>query len=256
MSNTSKKLLGEFFASFFLGLFGLGVVVSMVVFGAVQGTFQFGISFAIIIATVITFFNKVGGAHFNPSVTIALAVWGKFPKKLVLPYVSMQILGWGLGSLVLYIIFGGAIADFEVANGIVRGAPESALTAGIFFCSTPDVWRGTLAEFAMTFILLFTVASFTDKNNPNRPSPELFPILLALLVGHMVMFGAGFTGTALNFARDFGPRVVAYLLGWGNVAFPGTWWVYLIGPIAGGICGWGFYEKVVSKWLIQPEGAD
>ena len=251
MSNPVKQLLGEFFASFFLGLFGLGVVVNMVVYGTVTGHFQFGISFALIIAAVITIFGKVSGAHFNPSVTIAMAVFGKFPKKMVLPYVVMQILGWGTGALVLYAIFGPAITNYELANGIVRGSAESAATAGIFFCSTSNVWTGLLAEFAMTFILLFAVCSFTDENNPSRPSPELFPILLALLVGHLVMFGAASTGTALNFARDFGPRLAAWLLGWGKVAFPGQWRVYLVGPIAGGICGVGFYEKVVSRWLIQ-----
>jgi glycerol uptake facilitator protein len=67
----------------------------------------------------------------------------------------------------------------------------------------------------------------------------------------MVMFGASTTGTALNFARDFGPRVAAWLLGWGDVAFPGVWWIYLVGPIAGGVCGVGFYEKIMGKWLIQ-----
>jgi glycerol uptake facilitator protein len=250
MSKASKQLLGEFFASFFLGFLGLGVVVSMVVYGSVTGMVQFAISFALIIATVITAFNKISGAHFNPSVTIAFAVFGKFPKKMVIPYVLAQILGWCAGALMLYAVFGPAITQYELAHGIVRGSPESAATAGIFFCSTANIWNGLLAEFAMTFVLLLAVCSFIDENNPNRPSPELFPILLALLVGFLVMFGGSISGTALNFARDFGPRVAAWLLGWGNVAFPGVWWVYLVGPVAGGICGVGFYEKIMSKWLI------
>lgn len=250
MKNTAlKQLLGEFFASLMLGYLGLGVVTSMVVYKSVVGTLEFGLSFAIIIAVVVTIFNPISGAHFNPAVTLSLATCNLFPKKMVIPYWIMQILGWGCGSALLYLTFGGDISAFEKAHSIVRGAPESINTAVIFFCTTKSAWTGIIAEFFMTMILMLAVYAFIDPRNQWRPTPPFFPIMVGLTVGFLVAFGGSMTGTALNPARDFGPRVVAWLLGWGNVAFPGMWYVYWIGPLLGGVAAGPFYNLCISKWF-------
>lgn len=249
MSTSVKQLVGEFFASLFLGYLGLGVVVSMVVYKSVNGVMEFGIAFALVIAVVITIFNPISGAHFNPSVTFGFAVWGMFPKKMVIPYWIMQILGWGVGAALLYLTFGPDIVNFELANGIVRGTPESMASAGIFFCTTKNVWIGMFAEFCMTAFLLIVVSSCIDPNNPNRPTPALFPLIIGLTVGFLVAFGASLTGTALNPARDFGPRLFCWLMGWGEAAFPSVWYVYWIGPLLGGAAGVGFYTKFLAKLL-------
>lgn len=255
MNTTVKQLLGEFFASLFLGYLGLGVVVSMVVYGSVTGMLQFGLTYAFVIACVVAVFNAVSGAHFNPAVTLGLAAWGYFPKKMVLPYWLMQFLGWGAGAALLYVTFGADITAFEAANGIVRGAPESAATAGIFFCSVKDPLIGILTEFVMTFFLVMVVFAFIDPKNANRPTPALFPIMVGLTVAFLVSFGGSMTGTAINPARDFAPRVVAWLFGWGGVAFPGVWYVYFIGPLLGGVAGGGFYKLVVSKLICSVDPA-
>ena len=52
-------------------------------------------------------------------------------------------------------------------------------------------------------------------------------------------FGAN-AGYAINPARDLGPRFLAWLTGWGEVAFPGVhgyFWVPIVGPLVGGVVG-------------------
>lgn len=249
MKTTTKQLCGEFLASLILGYLGLSVVVSMVVYGSVTGVMQFGIAFSLIIACDIMIFNPISGAHFNPAVTLSLAIWNGFPKRMVLPYWIVQFLGWFAGAILLYVTFGADISAFEAANGIVRGSAESAATAGIFICNTKIPWVGILAETMMTAFLVIVVNACIDPKNGNRPSAALFPWAIGFSVGFLVMFGASLTGTALNPARDFGPRVAIWFLGWGEVAFPGKWFVYWIGPLLGGILGGGVYKLFLSKLI-------
>lgn len=247
MKEEMKQFVGEFFASFILGLMGLGVLVSVVIYETVFGLFEFGICFALIIAFVVTIFNPVSGAHFNPAVTFGMAIWGGFPKKMVLPYWLAQFTGWGAGAGVMYFLFRQDIAAYELANNIVRGTSESAVTAGMFYCSTENPLIGIVAECIMTGFLVFMIFIFTDERSTNRPSPERFPIIIGLLVGFLVAFGGALTGTALNPARDFGPRVFAWLAGWDGIAFSGNWLVYFVGPLLGAVLGGGIFQKLMTK---------
>ncbi len=62
------------------------------------------------------------------------------------------------------------------------------------------------------------------------------------------------TGFAMNPARDFGPKVFAWLAGWGNVAFTcgrrhSLFLVLLFGPIVGAIVGAFAYRKLIGRHL-------
>ncbi|NPV72029.1 MAG: hypothetical protein HPY55_15595 [Firmicutes bacterium] len=49
-------------------------------------------------------------------------------------------------------------------------------------------------------------------------------------------------------ARDLGPRILAYLLGWGKMAFPGPrgeWWLFSLVPVLGGISGGLVFHRVI-----------
>lgn len=56
----------------------------------------------------------------------------------------------------------------------------------------------------------------------------------------------------MNPARDFGPRLFAFLSGWGQQALPGNnyFWVPIVGPIMGAGLGGLLYEKVLSASLV------
>ena len=71
---------------------------------------------------------------------------------------------------------------------------------------------------------------------------------------------APLTQAGLNPARDFGPRLFAYLAGWGRIAIPGPrggfFTVYILGPIVGGLIGGFVYQYLLRPFLPRrAEGA-
>jgi glycerol uptake facilitator protein len=99
------------------------------------------------------------------------------------------------------------------------------------------------------FLLMFVFALTDERNQP--PKSNLAPLLIGLAVAAIGMsFGAN-AGYAINPARDFGPRVFAWLTGWGQVALPGAHgyvWVPIIGPLIG-VVGAILYDLFVGDTL-------
>jgi glycerol uptake facilitator-like aquaporin len=70
------------------------------------------------------------------------------------------------------------------------------------------------------------------------------PGLIGLTVGSLIAVLAPLTQAGFNPARDFGPRIVAFLAGWKTVAFQSCW-VYILGPIVGAVAGAAIADKVL-----------
>jgi glycerol uptake facilitator-like aquaporin len=90
-----------------------------------------------------------------------------------------------------------------------------------------------------------------DRPLPRALAEELLGTYLLVLFGTGSVAAAVFTSAQVgwNPARDFGPRVVAYLLGWGAIAIPGPaggFWAYIVGPLIGGALG-GFAWQVLAR---------
>jgi glycerol uptake facilitator protein len=260
MSRIPKWVIGEFFGTFLLVFFGCGSVCAGVTTGAQVGVFQVAIVWGLGIATAIHLTGALSGAHLNPAVTLSMAVWSDFPKARVLPYVVTQLLGAFAASAVLCFVFGDALAAYEKANGINRGAPGSEASAMVFgeFFPSPggkpltDEARTRMsapaafgAEVIGTAVLLLVIFCTTDERNKARPQ-----ILTAAAIGLTVMLLITLLGpltmACLNPARDFAPRLFSSLAGWGGVPFAanGHGWltVYILAPLIGGLLGGGLYR--------------
>jgi len=106
---------------------------------------------------------------------------------------------------------------------------------------TPTV--AFLAEVVGTAILGFVIFALTNAKNTVMKSGFVPPII-GLTVGSLISVMAPLTQAGFNPARDFGPRIVAYLAGWKTVAFQG-WWVYVVAPIVGAATGAFVADKVL-----------
>jgi glycerol uptake facilitator protein len=255
-----KWAIGEFFGTFLLVFFGCGSICAAVATGAQVGIFQVAIVWGIGIATAIYLTGSLSSAHLNPAVTIASAAWSRFPLRLVIPYIVVQMVGAFAAAALLYSIFGGAIAAYEAKHGIVRGAEGSEATAMVFgeYFPNPggkaltDETRGTMtpgrafgAEVAGTAILLLVIFCATDERNATRPQ-ILTAATIGLTITLLISLLGPLTMACFNPARDLAPRVFSSLAGWRSVPFTtnGFGWltVYIIAPIVGGLLGGGIYR--------------
>ena len=107
----------------------------------------------------------------------------------------------------------------------------------------------------MTMLLLIAILALIDEFNPQSPRSNLSPFFIGIAVAAMVAIGGPLTMTALNPARDFGPRLFGYLAGWGHVAIPGPrgneWWLYILAPTIGGLLGGAIYAAGFGRWLAN-----
>jgi aquaglyceroporin related protein, other eukaryote len=160
----------------------------------------------------------ISGAHLNPAVTLANCVYRKFPWKKFPSYMFAQTLGAFVASGIVYANYKSAIDVYEGGPDI-RTVPgySSTATAGIF-CTYPASFMTRTGQFFSEFIastiLMFCI--YALKDDANIGAGNLTPLCL-----FFVIFGIGAcfgweTGYAINFARDFGPRLMSYFLGYGH----------------------------------------
>ncbi|KAA6324010.1 Glycerol uptake facilitator protein, partial [termite gut metagenome] len=105
-----------------------------------------------------------------------------------------------------------------------------------------------------TFLLVLTIFGLTEDANAGRPSNTITPLFIGLTVSSIIWLIAPLTQAGLNPARDFGPRLVTWLFGWGDAAFPdrcgGFFWVYILAPIAGGLIA-ALLEPVMKRFTTK-----
>jgi aquaglyceroporin related protein len=158
------------------------------------------------------------GADLNPAVTFANCVFRKFSWRKLPTYMLAQTLGAMAAALVVYGNYKSAIDQFEGSreSRTVPGYSNHS-TAGIF-CTYPAAFMTKTGQFFSEFIasaiLMFCIYALKDDGNIG--AGKLTPLAL-----FFVIFGIGAcfgweTGYAINFARDFGPRLVSYMLGYGH----------------------------------------
>lgn len=269
-----RILFAEGVGTFLLVFLGCGAVHAAVLLGAQSGIWQVAIVWGLAIMLAIFTVGSISGAHINPAMTIAFAVWGRFPWNRVASYVLAQLLGAIAAALVLLGLFGGFLAAKEREKGVVRGEPGSIVTAMCFgeyfpnpgpLATSAGPYDPTahaelrarfghlaafLAEFLGTAILGCVVFAVTDDRNGGRPAANLAPVFIGLTVAALISVLAPLTQAGFNPARDLGPRLVAYFAGWKSIAIPGLgdpgWLtVYILAPILGGVAGGGLHQH----WL-------
>jgi len=278
-----KKCLAEFLGTYLLILFGCGAVHASVLTGAQSGLWQVAIVWGIAIMLAVYTVGAVGGAHINPAITLAFAVWGRFPRRSVLPYILAQFTGAFLAAATLFVLFNPYLKAREQEKHVVRGSPGSEITAmcyGEYFPSPGPLSNAEgpysvdahqrlnvlvseptafFAELLGTLVLAMVVFAVTDERNSEAPPGGLAPVFIGLTVSALISVIAPLTQACFNPARDFGPRLFAFLAGWGSIALPGTrgsgfLTVYIIAPILGATIGSGLYVHVLRT--PNPAGDD
>ena len=241
----SKEFKGETLGTFMLVLFGCGSVAVSVLFNAYSGLMQIALAWGIGVTLSIYLTRHLSCAHLNPAVTIAMVLSKRMKAKKLPVYLTAQFFGAFLAGLAIYVLFSPSISAFESAHSIVRGSAESVQTAkmfGEYYAATGSTSVVSLplaigAEAFGTFLLVIMIFALTEGCNVGRPHDAMAPLFIGLTVSSIICLVAPLTQAGLNPARDFGPRMVAWMTGWGAATFPdqngGFFLVYVLGPIIG-----------------------
>jgi glycerol uptake facilitator protein len=255
LAGTVGEMIGEFFGTGVLILFGDGCVATFALYtklGGVATPFAnnwpviiFGWGFAVMLGIYVA--GAISGAHINPAVTLGLAVTGRHPWNKVPQYWLAQILGAFVAGGILWFVYQGALQN-TIAGGSVN------LTIGGVFYTSPKAFVGTFGafgdEFLGTALLVAMILAIVDARN-QPVQGNLNPLIIGLLI---VAIGASFglnTGYAINPARDFGPRLwIALFSGFESFSQNNYYfWIPIVGPLLGGVVGAFVFDYTIGKVL-------
>jgi glycerol uptake facilitator protein len=204
-----NPFIAELIGTMLLIIFGDGVVANVLLNkskGQNSGWIVIATGWAMAVAVGVYASWPISGAHINPAVTIGLAVIGKFPWAMVVPYIIAQMIGAFLGAVIVWLAYR---RHFE--------ATENADFKLLVFCTEPAIrdYPGNLVtEIIGTFTLLFGVLSMLFFIDPKQPwvGNSLGPWVVTVLIWAIGLSLGGPAGYAINPARDLGPRIAHALL--------------------------------------------
>ncbi len=278
------RCFAEVVGTFILVFFGCGAIHAAVLAGAHTGLWQVAIVWGVSIMLAVYVVGGISGAHINPAITVALALWGRFSWSGVLPYVVSQVAGAFLAAATLFFLYGSFLSAKEQEKRVTRGGPGSEITAMCYgeyfpspgpFAVSPEPYSrekhdrfnervsepvAIFAEVIGTLLLALVVFAVTDERNVAAPLGRLAPVFIGLTVAALISVIAPLTQACFNPARDFGPRLFTWFAGWGEIALPGPrglgfLTVYILAPTVGAALGGGLYSRLLRPTLPAPKGS-
>ena len=210
---SAPKYLAELLGTFLFMMIGYA---SIAAFGATgvptSGLLVVPFSFGFGLLAAIVAFGHVSGGHYNPAVTIAMVLDKRTTPIEAVGYIVAQVIG-AIGAAALVMV---AVSKDAVAAGITK--PGTGITeTGALILET-------------TFSAIFLVVILTASKRAGTLAAIVIP--LTLLAIHFAI--ATLSGASVNPARSLGSALVG-----GDLA---GIWIYIVGPVVGGIIGWGVFR--------------
>ncbi|KAI8868217.1 aquaporin-9 [Ramicandelaber brevisporus] len=252
-----REYLAEFFGTFILLFLGDSVVAMAVLHSATLPgasaylTMAIGWAVALICAMCVT--GSISGGHYNPAVTITLAVHRGFPWRKVPGFICAQIVGAFAGAALTYAQYRHLLDEYDDGHRQIIGPKGSAGIFTTFRSESVSNFGAAWNEFVTTAMLVVCVLGCSDPRNtmfPTAKTPALIPNASACILIGVVMcigMGSGF-GCSLNPARDLGPRIFTSIAGWGYQVFTVQsyyFWISSVVPVVGAISGGYIYDMLV-----------
>lgn len=225
-----RKLSAEFFGTFWLVFGGCGSAVLAAAFPELGiGFAGVALAFGLTVLTMAYAVGGISGGHFNPAVSLGLALANRFSWKELIPYWIVQVIGAVAAGVVLYAIASGKAgwsAGGFASNGFGTLSPGGySMQAAI------------LIEAVLTAGFLIVILGSTSKAAPSGFAP--IAIGLALTLIHLISIPV--TNTSVNPARSTGVAIFA------ETAALGQLWLFWLAPLAGAAIG-----AVIWRFLLSP----
>jgi aquaporin Z len=215
-----RKLLAEFFGTFWLVFCGCGSAVLAAAFpGLGIGFYGVALAFGLTVVTMAYAVGGISGGHFNCAVSVGMVVGGRMPASDLAGYIIAQLVGAIVAAAVLYVIASGKagfVADGFASNGYGDLSPgKYSLLACL------------VMEMVMTGFFIFVILATTSPKAPAGFAPLAIGLTLTLI--HLVSIPV--TNTSVNPARSTGAALFA------QTGAMGQLWLFWVAPIVGAILG-------------------
>ena len=228
---------GAEIAGTFLLVFGvIGTAIFAAGFGGGEGGLNvgfLGVALALGLSVLVGAyaFGPVSGGHFNPAVTLGLAVAGRFAWKDVAAYVGAQLIGGIAASTLLVAIAAGGPKDFlaSARSGGFASTGWGELSPGGF-----PLVSALLVEIIATAILVFVILGVTGS----RGAPGFAPIAIGLTLTVFALIAIPISNASFNPARSIataiygGPTALAQL------------WLSIVAPIIGATIAGATFRRI------------
>jgi aquaporin Z len=212
---TSRRLAAEFFGTFWLVLGGCGAAVLA---ADHIGNYGIALAFGLTVVTMAYAVGHLSGAHFNPAVTMGLAMARRFPWKDVPSFVATQVAAAIVAAFVLFLIASGTEGFTTSAGFATNGyGDESPGGYGLFSV--------LLTEVVMTAFFVYIILGATDTRAPKGFAPLAIGLGLTLI--HLISIPVD--NTSVNPARSIGPALFG-----GSEAIVQLW-AFLLAPTLGAL---------------------
>ena len=240
-STPAARIGAEFLGTFWLVFGGCGAaILAGVVLNTDQVSVGIGylgvaLAFGLTVLTMAFAVGHVSGGHFNPAVTIGLAIANRIEWKWVPSYIITQIVAGSAAGAVLWVIANGKPGFSAVDSGFASNGygDRSPNHYSLLACA--------IVEIVLTAFFLYVILGATDDRAPKGFAP--IAIGLALTLIHLV--GIPVTNTSVNPARSIG---VAWFAGSGALA---QVWLFIVAPIAGAALAGFTYSKITAAHKLE-----
>ena len=221
-----KRLLAEFFGTFWLVFGGCGSAIFAAAFPEVGiGLLGVSLAFGLTVLTMAYAVGHISGGHFNPAVSLGLWAGGKFEGKALLGYILAQLFGAILAAGALYVIVTGK-SDFTTIGGFAANGYGDLSPGGYNLTSV------LVTEFLLTFFFLLIILGSTNFRAPKGFAPIAIGLGLSLI--HLISIPI--SNTSVNPARSTSQALFA------GGEFTSQLWLFWIAPVAGALVA-GFLHK-------------
>lgn len=225
-----NKLAAEFFGTFWLVFGGCGSAVLAAAFPELGiGFVGVSLAFGLTVLTMAYTVGGISGGHFNPAVSLGLAIGGRFEYKDMIGYWIAQVAGGIAGAAVLYLIASGK-AGFA-AGGFASNGYDALSPGGYSMMSV------FMMEVVMTAFFLIIILGSTASTAPAGFAPIAIGLGLTLI--HLVSIPV--SNTSVNPARSLAAAVFAQ-----NGAISQVW-LFWVAPLAGAALGAIIWKSLLGK---------
>jgi aquaporin Z len=234
--STAQKLTAELIGTFILVFGVVGTAIFAAGFAGGEGGLNvgfLGVALALGLSVLVAAysFGPVSGGHFNPAVTLGLAVGGRFAWREVGGYIAAQLVGGILAStLLLAVLSTGPLFDIVVFRGASTGYDE--LSPGGY-----GLLSVFLIETIATAVFLFVILGVTSI----RAAAGFAPLAIGLTLTALALVAIPVSNASFNPARSIATAI------YGGSEAMLQLWVSIVAPILGAVIAGAIYKVVFDR---------